>query len=80
MGVAYSSAMVASVLAARMMGKSVFGELGMINSTVGMLGEFAGLGLGLTTVKHVAEWRISDPKRAGRIVGMSMLVRWSQAG
>ena len=63
----------ASVLVARMLGKTGFGELGMIRSTVGMFGVFAGFGLGLTATKHVAEFRTSDPNRAGRIIGLSGL-------
>ncbi len=61
----------ATVLVARMLGKTGFGELGMIRSTVGMFGVFAGFGLGLTATKHVAEFRRSDPDRAGRIIGLS---------
>jgi O-antigen/teichoic acid export membrane protein len=64
----------ASVLVARMLGKTGFGELGMIRSTVGMFGVFAGFGLGLTATKHVAEFRSSDPARAGRIIGFSWFV------
>ncbi len=63
----------ATVLVARMLGKTVYGELGMIQSTVGMFGVFAGFGLGLTATKHVAEFRQSDPDRAGRIIGLSGL-------
>ncbi|MHC4640652.1 MAG: oligosaccharide flippase family protein [Planctomycetota bacterium] len=63
----------ASFLVARMLGKTGFGELGMIRSTVGMFGVFAGFGLGLTATKHVAEFRESDPARAGRIIGLSSL-------
>ncbi|NOZ40854.1 MAG: oligosaccharide flippase family protein [Planctomycetes bacterium] len=65
--------LVASILVARMLGKTVYGELGMIRSTVGMFGVFAGFGLGLTATKHVAEFRESDPERAGRIVGFTEL-------
>jgi O-antigen/teichoic acid export membrane protein len=63
----------ATVLVARLLGKTVYGELGMIQSTVGMFGVFAGFGLGLTATKHVAEYRQSDPVRAGRIIGLSGL-------
>ena len=45
------------VLVARMLGKTGYGELGMIQSTVGMFGVFAGFGLGLSATKHVAEFR-----------------------
>ncbi len=64
----------ASVLVARMLGKTGFGELGVIRTTVGMFGVFAGFGLGLTATKYVAEFRCSDPERAGRIIGLSGLV------
>ena len=67
-------ALAASVVVARLLGKVGFGELGMIRSTVGMFGVFAGLGLGLTATKHVAEFRENDPERAGRIIGMSTVV------
>jgi len=70
----------ASVLVARMLGKTGFGELGMIRSTVGMFGVFAGFGLGLTATKHVAEFRSSDPARAGRIIALSWMVAMVTGG
>jgi len=72
--------LVASVLVARMLGKSGFGELGMIRTTVGMFGVFAGFGLGLTATKHVAEFRGSDPGRAGRIISLSWLIAMITGG
>ena len=70
----------ATVLVARMLGKTGYGELGMIQSTVGMFGVFAGFGLGLTATKHVAQFRQSDPDRAGRIIGLSGLVAMGTGG
>jgi len=70
----------ASVLVVRMLGKTGYGELGMIQSTVGMFGVFAGFGLGLTATKHVAKFRRSDPDRAGRIIGLSGLVAMATGG
>lgn len=70
----------ASVLVARIIGKVGFGELGILQSTVGMLGVFAGLGMGLTANKHVAELRTSNPVRAGRIIGLSSGVAWISGG
>jgi O-antigen/teichoic acid export membrane protein len=52
----------------------------MIQSTVGMFGVFAGFGLGLTATKHVAEFRSSDPDRAGRIISLSWLVAMATGG
>jgi len=64
----------ASVITARLLGREQFGEYGMIQSTVGMLSIFAGLGLGLTATKYVAEFRTRDPERAGRIIALGCVV------
>ena len=61
----------ASILCARFLGKEGFGALGMIQSTAGMFGIFAGLGLGLTATKYVAEFRRQDPEKTGRILALS---------
>jgi len=64
----------ATVAVARILGRTGYGELGMIQSTVGMFGVFAGFGLGITAIKHVAEYYKIDPEKAGRIIGLSGLV------
>jgi O-antigen/teichoic acid export membrane protein len=64
----------ASVVCARFLGREGFGALGMIQSTAGIFGIFAGLGLGLTATKYVSEFRRQDPKRAGRILALSASV------
>ncbi len=46
----------------------------MIHSTAGMFGIFAGMGLGLTATRYVAELRENDPQRAGRILALSSIV------
>ena len=66
--------LLATMLVARLLGKTGYGELGIVQSTVGMFGVFAGFGLGLTATKHVAELRQRDPVRVGRILGLSTLV------
>lgn len=66
-----SLALLSSIIVARILGKEGFGELGIIQSTIGMFGVFAGFGLGLTATKHVAEFKNKDPERTGRIIGLS---------
>ena len=61
----------ASVVCARFLGKEGFGALGMIQSTTGMFGILAGLGLGITATKYVSELRRLDPLRTGRILALS---------
>ena len=64
----------AFVVVARILGKAEYGRFGIIQSTVGMFGMFAGFGLGQTATKYVAELREKAPDRAGRIMAMAGLV------
>jgi len=61
------------IVVARILGKEEFGQLAIVQSTVGMLGVIAGLGLGLTATKHVAELRDSSPERVGRILSLTFI-------
>jgi O-antigen/teichoic acid export membrane protein len=63
--------LLASILIARILGRDVYGEYGMIRSTSQMFLVFAGFGLGLTATRHVAQYRRIDPQRAGRIISLS---------
>ncbi|WP_459947331.1 oligosaccharide flippase family protein [Desulfocastanea catecholica] len=65
--------LLASIFIARILGREVYGEYGIIRSTVGMFFVFAGAGLGLTATKFVAEFRISEPARVGRIMAITNL-------
>jgi len=64
----------ASFFLARILGQVGFGEYGMVNSTAGMVSSLAGMGLGLTVTKHVAQYRNTDPDKAGRIIALSSMV------
>src|SRR5271167_1555484 len=70
----------ASVVCARFLGREGFGALGMIQSTAGMFGIFAGLGLGLTATKYVSEFRQQDPAKTGRILALSSSAAFVFAG
>lgn len=70
-------ALAASIFIARMLGKQGFGELGVVQSTVGMFQVFASFGLGITATKYVAEFRSVDPAKAGRIVSLSFTVAFA---
>lgn len=69
-----------SFFLARILGQQGFGEYGVINSTAGMIGTMAGMGIGQTVTKYVAELKVTDPQRAGRILALSSLVTWLSAG
>ena len=64
--------LVSSVILARILGKIPFGEFGTIQSTVGLFGAFAGLGIGITATKYVAEFRETETDRCGRVIGFSL--------
>lgn len=66
-----SMVLVAAVGCARILGKTGFGQLGVVQSTANMVGAVAALGLGVTATKYVADLRDRDPDRAGRIIGLS---------
>jgi O-antigen/teichoic acid export membrane protein len=72
--------LLSGIFVARILGKVGFGQLGMIQSTVGMFGTLAGLSLGVTATKHVAEDKASNPARAGRIIGLASVVAWVSGG
>lgn len=78
MAIALSSALVVNLVTARVLGATGYGEFAIVIATMGMLGVFAGLGLGLTSTKYVAEFRATDPARAGLILGLlNRTVLWS---
>lgn len=65
-----------AVIAARFLGQSGFGELAIIQSTIALMGSFAGYSIGLTAVKYVAELKGKNPERTGRIIPLTCLVCW----
>lgn len=70
--IAQGAGLLGSIFSARILGKVGFGELGIIRSTVLMFGVLAGTGLGMAATKYVSEFRIKDPLKAGRMIGLFM--------
>jgi O-antigen/teichoic acid export membrane protein len=64
----------AMIVVARLLGQAVFGELGIIQSTLGVFQVFAGFALGMTATKYIAEFKRSDPAKAGQIMALSGIV------
>jgi O-antigen/teichoic acid export membrane protein len=69
--IARSANLLALVICARLLPQDQFGQVAIIQSTVGMFGPIAGLGLSMTTTKFLAEYRDRDRARAGRILVLS---------
>ncbi len=64
------------IIVGRMLGKESFGELNMVQSTVGLFGAAAGLGMGMAAAKYVAGYKKTDPDRAGRFIGLASAATW----
>jgi O-antigen/teichoic acid export membrane protein len=65
---------VASFLIARILGKEGYGEYGILLSTASVFGGFAGLGIGTTVIKYVAELKSKDKARLGQIIALSTVI------
>jgi O-antigen/teichoic acid export membrane protein len=78
-GFAHGLNLVSGVFRARWLEIKPFGQFGMVISTVGTLGVFAGTGLGVAVTKYVAEYREKDPARAGRIISLVLWVTFVTA-
>ncbi len=70
--IARGANLLALVICARVLAQEQFGQVAIIQSTVGMFAPIAGLGLAMTTTKFLAEYRDTNPARAGRILALSL--------
>lgn len=68
------SAFLANIIIANLLGRAVFGEFGMIQSTVLTLSGIAQVATGITATKYIAEFRSTDKERAGRVLGFCALM------
>lgn len=65
--------LVSTIAVARLVGNEGYGEMGMIQSTIGFFGVFAGFGLGSTATKYIAEFRNRDIQKTGRIIVLTII-------
>ena len=82
MGTALSKVLstVSWIIVGRLLGKTGFGEISMIQNTVGIFGAAAGFGMGMAATKYVAEYRGTDPDRAGRFIALASAATWITSG
>lgn len=74
------STLIVNIIVARILMKQSFGEYAMVLSTLLMVATLSQLATGYTAAKYIAEFRSSDPERAGRIMGLCSLVSTVMAG
>lgn len=65
--------MVSTLIVARLLGAEGYGEMGMVQSTIGLFGVFAGFGLGATATKFIAEFHLKDAQKTGRIIVLTIV-------
>jgi O-antigen/teichoic acid export membrane protein len=69
-GAQQATSLVSYIAAARVLGVSGFGELTLVRSTTAAFIVLATSHLGLSATRYVAELRVTDPDRAGRVLGL----------
>ena len=62
------------IVVANLRGRTVFGEYSMIQSTIASITMLGALGAGITVSKYVAQFRSTAPDRAGRVLGLGLIV------
>lgn len=78
--VSQASGLLRAILPARILGVSSYGQFVTIQSTLGLVASFAGLGIGTTATRYIAQLRQTDPKRVGRILGFCNILTVVTAG
>lgn len=66
-----SITLVMSMLVARLVGKEIYGQFVIIQSTLNMVGIFAGFGIGETVIRYSAALRLRDPARLGQVLALA---------
>lgn len=74
MGVSQGFGLLVSVVTARYLGETGFGELGILLGTLTVAGNLAGLGSAVSATKRVAELRSTNPARISSVVGATLLL------
>ncbi len=59
------------IIAARILGKQEYGEMGMIRSTIMMFSVFAGAGIGLTASRYIALYRGTNIRKTQEVYTLS---------
>lgn len=68
------STFLTSMILARLLGVDIYGEFSMVLSTLLTVTGIAQVSTGLTVTKYVAEFRDTDKVRAGRILGLCLML------
>ncbi|MBS4034983.1 MAG: oligosaccharide flippase family protein [Ignavibacterium sp.] len=78
--IAKGLALAAGIIVARLLGKEIFGEYGIIKNTLMSVAIFSTFGLGYTATKFVAEYKNSKPEYIKEILRYSRNITLSVSG
>jgi O-antigen/teichoic acid export membrane protein len=76
---AQGSTFALNLVTANLLGRFAFGEFTVVQATLSTVGALAQVATGYTATKYVAEFRETDPERAGRILALCGLVSTATA-
>ena len=72
--------MVAGIVIARLLGADVFGEYGMVKSTLAYVATFSTFGLGYTATKYIAQCKPNDTDSIRKIIISSTRITVATSG
>jgi len=62
------SSLLTAIIIARLLGKEVYGEYGIVNHTIGAILIFSNFGLNFTSTKYIAEYNSAEPGTLSQII------------
>lgn len=69
-----SMTVLAGIIVARILGKSTYGQWGVIMGAAMLFGALGGLGMETAAAKYIAELKKNDPLRAGRVLSLILII------
>ncbi len=66
------SNLLTGIFLVHLLGKNIYGQYGMLRSTLNMFIIFSSFSLGMTATKYIAEFREQDKEKVGKIIGLSV--------
>src|SRR5678815_4205374 len=63
--------LITTMILARLLGRQAYGQFVLLQSSINMMGVFAGFGVGATVTKYVAEFKTRDSERLSSIFALS---------
>lgn len=76
-GLGNALSLLAGIIIARFLGKDLYGEYGMVKTTMFYIAAFSTFGLGYTSTKFIADSLATNSKDTKGIIDASMMITWT---